>query len=218
MRSPQQVELRAKARGLKIPTEFIVSHRSGVSLVRDRKRTRPGARPGRTRAVILRGSQKPSKGGPSMSKSIDQDHDHDPDRDPDRDNAVAPAAPKTVLKRQRQRSRSCVGGSALAALTALGTVLAQRRHLRLPAARDCRCCSSRPARTTAPGCSGRRRPSPKTTAAGPSTRTSFKWGYICFDDNNKRLGERLVPVSQPMPDVAELPDTASSGRSSGRST
>jgi hypothetical protein len=34
MRSPKQVEIRAKARGLKIPQEFIVSHRSGVSLVR----------------------------------------------------------------------------------------------------------------------------------------------------------------------------------------
>ena len=34
MRSPKQVELRAKARGLKVPTELIVSHRSGVSLVR----------------------------------------------------------------------------------------------------------------------------------------------------------------------------------------
>jgi hypothetical protein len=34
MRSPKQVELRAKARGLKVPTELITSHRSGVSLVR----------------------------------------------------------------------------------------------------------------------------------------------------------------------------------------
>ena len=34
MRSPKQVELRAKARGLKVPSEFIVSTRSGVSLVR----------------------------------------------------------------------------------------------------------------------------------------------------------------------------------------
>ena len=34
MRSPKQVELRAKARGLKVPTELINSHRSGVSLVR----------------------------------------------------------------------------------------------------------------------------------------------------------------------------------------
>jgi uncharacterized protein DUF2800 len=34
MRPPKQVELRAKARGLKVPPELIVSHRSGVSLTR----------------------------------------------------------------------------------------------------------------------------------------------------------------------------------------
>jgi hypothetical protein len=34
MRSPKQVEIRAKARGLKIPADFIVSRRSGTSLVR----------------------------------------------------------------------------------------------------------------------------------------------------------------------------------------
>jgi hypothetical protein len=34
MRSPKQVELRAKARGLRIPDDLIVSNRSGVSLVR----------------------------------------------------------------------------------------------------------------------------------------------------------------------------------------
>ena len=34
MRSPKQVELRAKARGLKVPQELIASNRSGVALVR----------------------------------------------------------------------------------------------------------------------------------------------------------------------------------------
>jgi hypothetical protein len=34
LRSVKQIELRAKARGLKIPQELIGSHRSGVSLVR----------------------------------------------------------------------------------------------------------------------------------------------------------------------------------------
>ena len=34
MRSPKQVEIRAKVRGLKVPPELIVSQRSGVSLVR----------------------------------------------------------------------------------------------------------------------------------------------------------------------------------------
>ena len=62
------------------------------------------------------------------------------------------------------------------------------------------------ATATAPGCSGRSGPSSKTAAAGPSTRLTFKRGYICFGDDNKVLGERLVPVSQPMPDVTELPD------------
>ena len=40
-------------------------------------------------------------------------------------------------------------------------------------------------------------------AVNPST---FSWGYICFGDDNKVIGERLVPVSQPMPDITELPD------------
>jgi hypothetical protein len=35
---------------------------------------------------------------------------------------------------------------------------------------------------------------------------SFRYGYICFGDGNKVLGERLVPVSQRMPDPpAEQP-------------
>jgi hypothetical protein len=35
---------------------------------------------------------------------------------------------------------------------------------------------------------------------------SFKRGYVCFGDGNKKLGEHLVPVSEPMPDTAKLPD------------
>ena len=35
---------------------------------------------------------------------------------------------------------------------------------------------------------------------------TFKWGYICFSDGNKVLGERLAPVSQPKPEITELPD------------
>jgi hypothetical protein len=40
-------------------------------------------------------------------------------------------------------------------------------------------------------------------AVNPMT---FKWGYICFGDGNKVLGERLVSVSQPKPEVTDLPD------------
>ena len=49
MRSPKQVELRAKARGLKVPHEFIVSRRSGVSLVRCENAHAP--MPGRSELV-----------------------------------------------------------------------------------------------------------------------------------------------------------------------
>jgi hypothetical protein len=35
---------------------------------------------------------------------------------------------------------------------------------------------------------------------------TFRWGYICFGDGNKVLGERLVSVSLPMPEVTELPN------------
>jgi len=45
MRSPKQVELRAKARGLRVPQELIVSHRSGVSLVKSENAHAPA--PGR---------------------------------------------------------------------------------------------------------------------------------------------------------------------------
>jgi hypothetical protein len=35
--------------------------------------------------------------------------------------------------------------------------------------------------------------------------TTFKWGYICFDNDNKPT-ERLVSIFQPKPDIAQLPD------------
>jgi hypothetical protein len=51
MRSVKQVETRAKARGLKVPQEFIVSHRSGVSLMRSENARAPV--PGRGEVVRL---------------------------------------------------------------------------------------------------------------------------------------------------------------------
>jgi hypothetical protein len=36
---------------------------------------------------------------------------------------------------------------------------------------------------------------------------SFRYGYICFGDGNKVLGEHLVSVSKPKPDLTKLPDT-----------
>jgi hypothetical protein len=41
-------------------------------------------------------------------------------------------------------------------------------------------------------------------AVNPMT---FKWGFICFSDTNKVVGEHLVPVSQPKPVITEMQDT-----------
>jgi hypothetical protein len=49
VRSPKQVELRAKARGLEVPTDLIISRRSGVSLVRSENARVPV--PGRNELV-----------------------------------------------------------------------------------------------------------------------------------------------------------------------
>ena len=44
---------------------------------------------------------------------------------------------------------------------------------------------------------------------------TFKRGHICFGDGNKRLGERLTPVTLPMAAPWSCPTTASHGWSSG---
>ena len=53
---------------------------------------------------------------------------------------------------------------------------------------------------------GQRRTIPEPGSLWAVNPKSFKWGWICWGDGNKVLGERLVPISQPLPDVTELPD------------
>jgi hypothetical protein len=52
---------------------------------------------------------------------------------------------------------------------------------------------------------GQRRTVVETGSRWAVNPTTFKWGYIAFNDDNKPT-ERLVPVSQPKPEVAALPD------------
>ena len=61
LRSPKQVEIRAKARGLKVPTELIVSHPSGVVAGAERKRTRSGARTERASCGLFPRHSRPSR-------------------------------------------------------------------------------------------------------------------------------------------------------------
>ena len=52
---------------------------------------------------------------------------------------------------------------------------------------------------------------PKQTVPEEGSRwafnpATFERGYICFSDSGKKLGERLLPITQPMIDRATLPD------------
>jgi hypothetical protein len=54
---------------------------------------------------------------------------------------------------------------------------------------------------------GQRRTIPEADSKWGVNPMTFRYGYICFGDNNKVIDERLVSVSQPKPLVTELPDT-----------
>jgi hypothetical protein len=124
-----------------------------------------------------------------MIKHNDNDPGHDPDRDHDPLDAVAPAPT----------------GNALTALTALGTVLNAVDTASITGR------SGMPMLQFKRDGSGTWMFGQKRTVVESDSRwavnpTSFKWGAICFDNSNKVVGERLVPVSQPKPDLGELPD------------
>jgi hypothetical protein len=54
---------------------------------------------------------------------------------------------------------------------------------------------------------GQKRTIPEPGSKWAVNPLTFKYGFICFGDNNKVLDERLVSVSQPKPVITELPDT-----------
>jgi hypothetical protein len=56
---------------------------------------------------------------------------------------------------------------------------------------------------------GQKRTIPEAGSKWAVNPLTFKYGYICFGDNNKVLDERLVSVSQPKPLITEFPDMGS---------
>jgi hypothetical protein len=54
---------------------------------------------------------------------------------------------------------------------------------------------------------GQKRTIPEADRLWAVNPETFRWGYISFGDGNKVLGERLVPIDKPKPDVTQLPDT-----------
>jgi len=52
---------------------------------------------------------------------------------------------------------------------------------------------------------GQKRLVPEEDSRWAVNPMTFQWGYICFNDAKKVLGEEIVFVSQPKPDITKLP-------------
>jgi hypothetical protein len=126
-------------------------------------------------------------------------HDHDHDNHPDNDNH-----PEHDNDNQKAVAPAPTGG-ALASLTALGAMLnnvdtaSVVGRSGLPMLRFKR-------EGDGTWAFGQRQTVVEDDSRWGANPLSFRYGYICFSDGNQFLGERLVPVDRPMPDVAELPD------------
>jgi hypothetical protein len=53
---------------------------------------------------------------------------------------------------------------------------------------------------------GQRRTVPEPNSLWAVNPVSFMWGWVCWNDSSKILGEKLVSIGEPMPDVTQLPD------------
>jgi hypothetical protein len=123
-----------------------------------------------------------------------EDHDRDRDPGPANDNggpgAIAPAP----------------AGGALAALTGLATVLNKVDTASVAGRSGLPMLSFKARDNNGTWLIGQKKIVVEADSRWAINPQTFKWGYICFDNDNKPT-ERIVPVSQPKPDVAELPDT-----------
>jgi len=128
---------------------------------------------------------------------MSDDHDHDRNRDPANDNG----------EHERPGSKQVApapAGGALASLAALQAALSSVDTSSLVVG------SGRPlmlfkSREGGVWVFGRKRVTPETDSQWAFNPLSFRWGFVCFDDQNKPT-ERMVSISQPKPDVTTLPD------------
>ena len=129
---------------------------------------------------------------------MSDDHDHDRDRDRADDNGEhEESGSKQVAP--------VLTGSALAALNALATDLAKVNTAAIIGR------SGKPMLLFKREGSGTWMFGQKKTIPEPDSHwavnpLTFQWGYICFGDNNKKLGEHLASVTQPKPLITDLPD------------
>ena len=129
-----------------------------------------------------------------MTQQNDPNLDPNPDHANDNGGAIAPA-PKA----------SALASTALTALTALAATFKTV---------DTTSIGGRPihplmqfkSREGGIWAFGQRRTIPEPNSLWAVNPASFQWGWVCWGDGNKVLGERLVSIGEPLPDVTQLPD------------
>jgi len=127
------------------------------------------------------------------------DHDHDRDRDHANDNG----------EHERPGSKLApapAAGGALTSLAALQTALANVNTAAIIGRTGLPMMLFKREGSGTWGF-GQKRTIPEADSRWAVNPLTFKYGYICFGDNNKVADERLVPVTQPKPVITELPDT-----------
>jgi hypothetical protein len=190
LRSPKLIEIRAKARGLKVQQEIqelVISRRSGTSLARCENERAPVR--GRDELVRLF-----SAALETSRKEEIMTNDQDRNRDGETRREGQPVAPPPK-------------GVALAStpLTALDAALSNVVRSATVGRSNKPILSFR-SREQGIWTIGQRRTIVQEGSTAAVNLASLLHGYICFADDTQVLGEHLVPASQPKPAVTELPD------------
>src|SRR6516164_8924411 len=154
-----------------------------------RERARPGARTGRDCANVFRGA----RSLPRREASMNNDHDHDHAND---NGGHEKPGGKQVA--------SAPAGGALASIASLAAALANvpigigRTGLPMMLFK-----SREDGGTWG---FGQRRTIPEEGSRWAVNPLTIQWGCISFGDGNKVVGERLGPITQPKPLIADMPD------------
>ena len=134
---------------------------------------------------------------------VNQDRKYNVDRDRDHDN-------DNDVRERREKTLGAVApapaGGALTSLAALRTALNSVDMTSIGGRSGKPMLQFKSREDNGTWMFGQQRTIPEASSLWAVNPQTFRWGYICFSGDNKPAGERLVPVSQPMPAITELPD------------